>query len=63
MRDRTSQGDGPGWAARVLETPLLVLGAVQNPEVLEGHGGSLQLLLLWGGGMAWCLMRSVQWER
>lgn len=23
MRDRTSQGDGPGWAARVLETPCL----------------------------------------
>lgn len=45
-----SQGDGLVWAGRVLENPLLVLGDVQNAEILGSHGGSSQLLLLWGFG-------------
>lgn len=54
-----SQGDGLGWAGlgwagpgwaglgrQGFGNPLLVLGAVQNTEVFEIHGGLSQLLLL-----------------
>lgn len=52
-------GKWTGLSRQGFGKPLLVLGGIQNAEVLENHGGSSQLLLLWGG-LDGCLMLWVQ---
>jgi hypothetical protein len=48
---------------RILEKPLLVLGGVQDAEVLEIQGSSSQLRSALGGGTDECRMPWVYWER